>query len=105
MTSSAASSPRPRRGERPASMPGLGWISGPRAYGGRELPRRYEREYQSLESRYDVPNQSFFGIGLGMVAPTILAHATDEVKDAYLAKMYRGDIVGGAVVQRARRRI
>jgi acyl-CoA dehydrogenase len=29
-----------------------------------------------------------------MVAPTILAHATDKVKDAYLRKMYRGDLVG-----------
>ncbi len=28
-----------------------------------------------------------------MVAPTILAHATDGVKEAYLRKMYRGDIV------------
>jgi len=73
---------------------GLGWISGPRAYGGRELPSTFDREYQSLEARYDLPNQSFFGIGLGMVAPTILAHATDEVKDAYLTKMYRGDLVG-----------
>ena len=35
-----------------------------------------------------------YGIGLGMVAPTILAHATDEVKDAYLRRMHRGDIVG-----------
>ena len=34
------------------------------------------------------------GIGLGMVAPTILAHATEEVEDLYLAKMYRGDLVG-----------
>ncbi len=28
-----------------------------------------------------------YGIGLGMVAPTILAHATDEVKEAYLRRM------------------
>jgi acyl-CoA dehydrogenase len=35
-----------------------------------------------------------YGIGLGMVAPTILAHATDPVKGAYLRPMYRGDIVG-----------
>jgi acyl-CoA dehydrogenase len=41
-----------------------------------------------------VPEQGFFGIGLGMVAPTILAHATDEVKDAYLPKMYRTDVIG-----------
>jgi acyl-CoA dehydrogenase len=37
---------------------------------------------------------SVFGIGLGMVAPTILAHATEEVKRATLLPMYRGDIVG-----------
>jgi acyl-CoA dehydrogenase len=37
---------------------------------------------------------SVFGIGLGMVAPTILAHATEEVRRAYLIPMYRGDIVG-----------
>ncbi|MEJ5255611.1 MAG: acyl-CoA dehydrogenase family protein [Acidimicrobiales bacterium] len=73
---------------------GLGWISGPKEYGGRELPRSYEQVYQSLEARYRVPEQGFFGIGLGMVAPTILAHATPEVKAEYLPKLYRGDIVG-----------
>jgi acyl-CoA dehydrogenase len=73
---------------------GLGWISGPTQYGGRELPNAYERLYGQIEGRYSVPAQNFFGIGLGMVAPTILAHATDEVRDAYLAKLYRGDLVG-----------
>ncbi|MCX7620493.1 MAG: acyl-CoA dehydrogenase family protein [Acidimicrobiales bacterium] len=73
---------------------GLGWITGPKKYGGRELPAAYDRLYTSLEAKYQVPNQGFFGIGLGMVAPTILAHATEEVKDLYLAKLYRGDIVG-----------
>ena len=73
---------------------GLGYISGSAAFGGRELPGAYDRLYSQLEARYQVPNQSFFGIGLGMVAPTIAAHATPEVKDAYLRKMYRGDIVG-----------
>jgi acyl-CoA dehydrogenase len=72
---------------------GLGWISGPRAYGGRELPVAYERAYAALESKYDIPDQSFFGIGFGMIAPTILAHAIDPVKDRYLPAMYRGDIV------------
>jgi acyl-CoA dehydrogenase len=73
---------------------GLGWITGPTQYGGRELTQAHERLYASLESRYEVPGQSFFGIGLGMVAPTILAHAQDHVKERYLPKMYRGDIVG-----------
>ena len=73
---------------------GFGYVSGPAQYGGRELPAAYDRAYAQLEAKYAIPDQSFFGIGLGMVAPTILAHATDVVKDAYLAKMYRGDLVG-----------
>jgi alkylation response protein AidB-like acyl-CoA dehydrogenase len=72
---------------------GFGWITGPEQYGGRGLPGSYERLYGSLSSRFDVPSTQPFGIGLGMVAPTILAHATDEVKEAYLRKLYRGDLV------------
>jgi acyl-CoA dehydrogenase len=72
---------------------GLGWITGPNEYGGRELPTAYERAYASLESNYRIPNQTFFGIGFGMIAPTILAHAIDNVKKQYLPAMYRGDTI------------
>ena len=47
---------------------GFGWITGPKAYGGRELPSSFERLYQSREAAFDTPSQSPFGIGLGMVA-------------------------------------
>jgi acyl-CoA dehydrogenase len=73
---------------------GFGWITGPKAYGGRELPNAYERAYNALEVQYQVPNQGAFTIGLGMVAPTFLAHGSDTAKDLYLRKMYRGDIIG-----------
>ena len=73
---------------------GLGHITGAVEFGGRELPGAYDRLYGQLEGQYETPNQSFFGIGLGMVAPTIQAHATPEVKDLYVRKMYRGDLVG-----------
>jgi alkylation response protein AidB-like acyl-CoA dehydrogenase len=73
---------------------GFGWITGPPAYGGRGLPREYQRIYNTVASDYRTPSMSAYGIGLGMVAPTILAHATEEVKQTYLLKMYRGDIVG-----------
>ncbi|MBA2280808.1 MAG: acyl-CoA dehydrogenase family protein [Acidimicrobiia bacterium] len=73
---------------------GLGWITGPAQYGGRELSQAHERVYNSVEGRYRVPPTSYFGIGLGMVAPTILAHAQDHVKARYLPKMYRGDVIG-----------
>ena len=73
---------------------GFGWITGPEEYGGSGLDKEYDRAYRELVGKYATPNQSQFGIGLGMVAPTILAHATPEVKDAYLRKMWRGDLVG-----------
>ncbi len=72
---------------------GFGWITGPIAYGGRELPGDYQRIYDRVAGEYRLPSRAVFGIGLGMVAPTILAHATDDVKDAYLRKLHRGDIV------------
>ena len=73
---------------------GFGWITGPAEYGGRGLPGAYERAWNALEAKYEVPNQSPFTIGLGMVAPTILAHGSESAKQAYLTKMYRADIVG-----------
>jgi alkylation response protein AidB-like acyl-CoA dehydrogenase len=72
---------------------GFGWITGPQAYGGRELPAAYERIYHSREAAFDTPPQTPFGIGLGMVAPTILAHATEATKQRYLRSLYRGEII------------
>ena len=64
---------------------GLGWITGPAEYGGRELSAAHDRVYAQLESQYAVPSSFPFTIGLGMVAPTIAAHGTDEVKERFLA--------------------
>ena len=72
---------------------GLHWIAGPTELGGRGLSRAHDQLYRSLETKYQVPNQSFFGIGFGMVAPTILAHGTPQTH-AYLAQMYSGELVG-----------
>ena len=73
---------------------GFGYIFGPEQYGGRGLPVAYSRAYDALESKYEIPNQSCFTIGLGMVALTIVAHGSDIARDMYVRKMYRGDIVG-----------
>ena len=72
---------------------GFGWIGGPVELGGRGLSRDYQRVYDAVEGAFDTPPMTAYGIGLGMVAPTILAHATDEVKRRYLRSMWRGDIV------------
>ena len=72
---------------------GLGWLTGPTEHGGRQLSTAHQRAYDALEARFAVPNQGFFVIGLGMVAPTILAHGSPTAKEAYLRAMYRGDLV------------
>ncbi len=73
---------------------GFGYISGAEAMGGRGLPRAFDQAYANLEAKYEVPDQGFFTIGLGMVAPTIASHASEEVAAEIVPKMYRGDIVG-----------
>ena len=72
---------------------GFGWITGPEEYGGRALDAAYQRAYAETQSNYAIPSVSPFAVGLGMVAPTILAHAIPEVKERYLRSLYRGDLV------------
>ncbi len=72
---------------------GFGWITGPIEYGGRGLPASYQRIYQSVEAKFDTASQAPRMIGLGMIAPTILAHGTEPVKQAYLKALWRGDII------------
>jgi alkylation response protein AidB-like acyl-CoA dehydrogenase len=73
---------------------GFGWITGPTQYGGSGLGGAYQRAWEAEASNYSLPNMGAFQIGLGMVAPTFLAHGSDAAKDLYLRRMWRGEIVG-----------
>ena len=73
---------------------GFGWITGPKKFGGRELPASYDRLYNQLEVQFRVADQSCFTIGLGMVAPTILAHASPAALDLYVKQMWSAEIIG-----------
>ena len=72
---------------------GFGWIGGPKELGGRELPNTYDRAYNALEVLFKVPDQSAFAISLGMVTPTIHAHGSQTAKDAYVKKLWRGEMI------------
>lgn len=72
---------------------GFGWISGPKEYGGRGLPPAYDRLYSQMEATYRVPDQSAFAISLGMVTPTILDHGSQEARDRYVRKLWRGEMI------------
>ena len=73
---------------------GYGWITGPVARGGRGLPSSFDRMYNGLEGQFEIPNQGCFTIGLGMVAPTFLAHGSEQAIEKYVKPMWRGEIVG-----------
>ena len=70
---------------------GFGWITGPRSTA-RESSPGLRPLYANLEARFKTPTRPTW-IGLGMVAPTILAHATGE-EGGLLPGHVPGDIVG-----------
>ena len=72
---------------------GYGWITGPEAYGGRQLPPAYDRLYNQLEATFRVADQSVFAISLGMVTPTILDHGSQTARDLYVRKLWRGEMI------------
>ncbi|MFD9321294.1 acyl-CoA dehydrogenase family protein [Streptomyces sp. NPDC060053] len=85
---------RAREWQRIRHENGFGWITGPAEYGGRGLTPVHDLLYDAIESEYDVVDTGVLGVvGLGMIGPTILAHAQQPVKDRWLPAMYRGDAI------------
>ncbi|MGP4048533.1 acyl-CoA dehydrogenase family protein [Streptomyces sp. 2A115] len=85
---------RAREWQRIRHENGFGWITGPVEYGGRGLTPVHDLLYDAIESEYDVADTGVLGvIGLGMIGPTILAHAQPHIKDRWLPAMYRGDAI------------
>jgi alkylation response protein AidB-like acyl-CoA dehydrogenase len=69
---------------------GYGWIDGPPQYGGAGLPAAYARGFEQLTRRYQVPGDSALTVSLGMIAPTILRHGTEEQRLHWLPRLQRG---------------
>jgi alkylation response protein AidB-like acyl-CoA dehydrogenase len=73
---------------------GLGWITGPVEFGGRGLSTAHDLLYDAIEAEYDVPDTGVLSvIGLGMIGPTILAHAQPHIRRTYLPAMYSGQVI------------
>jgi alkylation response protein AidB-like acyl-CoA dehydrogenase len=70
---------------------GYGWIAGPAEYGGAGLPAAYVRAFERLTRRYRVPGDGALTVSLGMVAPTILRHGSQQQKEDWLPRLYRGE--------------
>ena len=72
---------------------GFGWLGGPTEFGGAGRSPVLDEEYRLLESRFDVPDQQPIATGTHLVAPSIDAHGTEDVKRRYLPGLFRGDLI------------
>lgn len=68
---------------------GFGAITWPKAVGGRGGSPMNEVIFREEEAKYDVP-ASVFNISLGMVLPSLFAHASDEVRARYVEPALHG---------------
>jgi alkylation response protein AidB-like acyl-CoA dehydrogenase len=72
---------------------GLAWVSFPVGLGGLGLPRSRQSEVDAALAAAGAPDNSplRIGIGLGMAAPTILRHGTDEQRHRWLRPLWTGE--------------
>ena len=72
---------------------GLAWVHYPAGLGGQGLPRSLQsvvdREFDAAGAPTNHPERN--GIGLGMAAPTILAHGSPEQKERWLRPLWTGE--------------
>ena len=72
-----------------AGFTGIQW---PVADGGRGLSPQLAALFKAEEARFDVPANAF-QVGVDMVGPTLIAHASEELRDRHLHAIRRGDEV------------
>jgi alkylation response protein AidB-like acyl-CoA dehydrogenase len=72
---------------------GLAWVSFPVGLGGLGLPRSRQPEVDAAFAAAGAPdnNPPRIGIGLGMAAPTILRHGSDEQRRRWLRPLWTGE--------------
>jgi acyl-CoA dehydrogenase len=71
-----------------------GWavLTWPKEYGGQGLSRVESVVWGQEESKFKTP-PNIYGIGHGMLGPTLMAHGTPEQKAKYVKEMARGQVV------------
>jgi alkylation response protein AidB-like acyl-CoA dehydrogenase len=74
---------------------GLAWVHYPVGLGGLGAPRELQTVVDAALAAAGAPdnNPRRIGIGLGMAAPTILAHGTDEQRQRWLRPLWTGEEV------------
>jgi acyl-CoA dehydrogenase len=71
-----------------------GWavLTWPKEYGGQGLGRMENVIFNQEEARFKTP-PAIYGIGHGMLGPTLMTHGTQQQKERYVKEMARGQVV------------
>ncbi len=71
-----------------------GWavLTWPKEYGGQGLGRLENVIFNQEEARFETP-PAIYGIGHGMLGPTLMTHGTKAQKERYVQEMARGQVV------------
>ena len=72
---------------------GLAWAGGPAQFGGGGGDPELNHLWRELEADFEVPDQGAWGVAWEMVAPAVMAHASEDVKRRFLRPIYRGEIL------------
>jgi alkylation response protein AidB-like acyl-CoA dehydrogenase len=73
---------------------GFGAITWPEEFGGLGLSTRFERAFRSQEAEFDTPEPTeLFAVTLGLIAPTISAHGSDELRTRFIRPLLRSDLL------------
>jgi alkylation response protein AidB-like acyl-CoA dehydrogenase len=73
---------------------GFGAITWPEEYGGRGLPGRFEQVFRSKEAAFDTPEPTeLFAVTVGLVAPTISVHGSDQLRGRFIRRLLRTDML------------
>src|SRR5262245_39388301 len=74
---------------------GLAWVMFPPGLGGMSAPRALQPAVDAVFTEAGAPDNDprRIGIGLGMAAPTILRHGTDEQRQRWLRPLWTGEEV------------
>ncbi len=71
---------------------GLAALTYPVEFGGAGLDAEHQKVFDEESNGYEMPSRQFM-VGIGICAPTLLEHGTDEQRRAYLPALLRADAV------------
>jgi alkylation response protein AidB-like acyl-CoA dehydrogenase len=73
---------------------GYGALAWPEEYGGAGLSPAFERAFRAEERRFTTPEPTeLFPVTIGLVAPTIASHGSEELKRRFIRPLLRTDLL------------